>query len=393
MSSPDTDVLVIGAGVQGVGVAQAAAAAGYRVVCLERGEVAAETSSRSSKLIHGGLRYLESFQLRLVRESLRERAILLKIAPHLVELVPFLIPVYEGASRGPSKIRAGLSLYSLLGGLRAETRFQVVPRSMWSTLDGLRTDGLRTVFRYMDGQTDDAALCRAVAASAAELGAVVLTGAEVVGANRDVEGWRVRYRTDEEVRELVARVVINAAGPWVNRVLDRVTPSPLCRSVELVAGTHIELPGRLGQGIYYTEAARDQRAVFVMPWKGHVLVGTTEVPYTGDPAQVRPTPDEVVYLREVVAGVFPHLDAEPLDAWTGLRVLPKAGGAAFHRSREVILSTDEASRPSFVTIYGGKLTGYRATAERVLARIAPRLGAAERRADTRTLHLPVEPPV
>jgi len=166
MEQPDTDVLVIGAGVQGVGVAQAAAAAGYRVVQLERAQVAAGTSSRSSKLIHGGLRYLETFQLRLVRESLRERAILLRIAPHLVELVPFFVPVYHDTTRAAWKVRSGLSLYALLGGLGAEARFQTVPQAAWETLDGLRTDGLRAVFRYMDGQTDDVALCRAVAASA-----------------------------------------------------------------------------------------------------------------------------------------------------------------------------------------------------------------------------------
>jgi len=388
MEQPDTDVLVIGAGVQGVGVAQAAAAAGYRVVQLERAQVAAGTSSRSSKLIHGGLRYLETFQLRLVRESLRERAILLRIAPHLVELVPFFVPVYHDTTRAAWKVRSGLSLYALLGGLGAEARFQTVPQAAWETLDGLRTDGLRAVFRYMDGQTDDVALCRAVAASAAELGAVVLTGAEVVGANADAAGWRVRYRTDEEVRELVARVVVNAAGPWANRVLDRVTPAPSRRSVELVGGTHIELAGRLGQGIYYTEAPQDRRAVFVMPWKGHVLVGTTETPYDGDPAEAAPSAEEVTYLREVARHAFAHLDGEPLDAWAGLRVLPKEEGAAFHRSREVILAVDDDARPSFLTIYGGKLTGYRATAERVLRRLAPRLGAAERKADTRTLRLP-----
>ena len=198
----------------------------------------------------------------------------------------------------------------------------------------------------------------------------------------------MRYRTDEVVRELVARVVVNAAGPWANRVLDRVTPAPSRRSVELVGGTHIELAGRLGQGIYYTEAPQDRRAVFVMPWKGHVLVGTTETPYDGDPAEAAPSAEEVTYLREVARHAFAHLDGEPLDAWAGLRVLPKEEGAAFHRSREVILAVDDDARPSFLTIYGGKLTGYRATAERVLRRLAPRLGAAERKADTRTLRLP-----
>ena len=390
MGAPDTDVLVIGAGVQGVGVAQAAAAAGHRVLCLERTHIAAGTSSRSSKLIHGGLRYLESFQLKLVRESLRERQILLRIAPHLVELVPFFIPVYHDTSRGPWTIRAGLSLYALLGNLRADARFQAVPRPAWPTLDGLNRDGLRAVFRYQDGQTDDAALCRSVAASAAELGAVVLEGAEVVGANHDAQGWRVRYQIDSEVRELVARVVVNATGPWANRLLDRVTPAPARREVELVSGTHLELPGRLGQGIYYAEAPQDQRAVFFMPWKGHVLVGTTEAPYDGDPATIAPTAGEVTYLREVTRHVFPDLDDEPLDAWAGLRVLPRAVGRAFHRPREVLLAEDRASRPTFVTLYGGKLTGYRATAERVLRRLAPSLPKAERLADTASLTLPVE---
>lgn len=389
MSTPDTDVLVIGAGIQGVGVAQAAAAAGHRVLCVERSEIAAGTSARSSKLIHGGLRYLESFQLRLVAESLRERRTLREIAPHLVELVPFFLPVYHDTSRGPWKIRAGLSLYALLGKLRSEARFESVPRGAWGSLDGLRTEGLTAVYRYFDGQTDDAALCRAVAASAAELGAVVVTGAEVVGANRDADGWRVRYRTDHEVRELVARVVVNATGPWANRVLDRVTPSPPRRSVELVGGAHIELPGRLGQGIYYTEAPSDGRAVFVMPWKGHVLVGTTETPYDGDPAEVAPTAAEVEYLREVARHYFPALDSEPIDAWAGLRVLPRSEGRAFHRSREVQLVGDDDGR--FLTIYGGKLTGYRATAERVLSQLAPHLPKAQQQADTRTLRLPPDP--
>ncbi len=390
MVQPDTDVLVIGAGIQGLGVTQAAAAAGHRTVCLERSHIAAGTSSRSSKLIHGGLRYLETFELRLVRESLRERTILLAIAPHLVKLVPFFVPVYRGMQRGPWKIRAGLSLYALLGGLGRDARFQTVPRAAWETLDGLNTEGLRQVFRYHDGQTDDAALCRAVAASAAELGAVILTGAQVVGASREGRGWRVRYRTDEEVRELAARVVVNAAGPWANRLLDRVTPPPPRRSIDLVGGTHIELPGRLDQGIYYTEAPQDQRAVFVMPWKGHVLVGTTERPFEGDPATIEATPEEIEYLREVVRGTFPALDHEPLAAWAGLRVLPRAEGAAFHRSREVMLVVDSRSRPSFLTVYGGKLTGYRATAARVLERLRPSLPKAEAKADTRTLRLPEE---
>jgi len=391
MSAPTTDVLVIGAGVQGVGVAQAASAAGHRVLLLEQTTIAAGTSSKSSKLIHGGLRYLESMQLRLVRESLRERRILLTIAPHLVQLVPFFIPIYRETRRRPWQIRAGLSLYSMLGGLRQETRFQQVPREAWETLDGLRTEGLQAVYRYHDGQTDDAALCRAVAASAVDLGAEVILDAEVIAGERQANGWSVRYRVGSEVHEVLCSAVINATGPWVNRVLDHFTPGPPRRDVELVGGTHIELEGQLDQGIYYTESPTDQRAVFMMPWKDRTLVGTTETPYRGDPSKYGPTWEEVQYLRETLRTYFPERDREPLRAWAGLRVLPRGEGRTFRRSREVILVSDDARRPTLITIYGGKLTGYRATAERVLRSITPTLLPAERKADTATLALPTDP--
>lgn len=392
MGVPDTDLLVIGAGIQGVGVAQAAAAAGYRVTLLEARHPAAGTSSKSSKLIHGGLRYLESFELSLVRESLAERRILREIAPHLVRLVPFYIPVYRETTRSALKIRAGLSLYALLGNLRPGARFEAVPRERWESLDGIRTEGLRRVFRYQDGQTDDAALCRAVAESASELGAAIHSGTEVVGGEREEAGWRVRYRIEGEVHDLSARVVVNAGGPWANQVLDRFTSPPPRRAVELVGGTHLELEGEVHQGIYYLEAPADRRAVFVIPWKGRTMVGTTETPFTGDPSAYGPTGAECDYLMETFANYFPdRADAPRLEAWAGLRVLPRGDGRAFERSREVVLAVDERGRPSFLTIYGGKLTGYRATAEKVLRKLRPALPAAERRADTATLRLPEDP--
>ena len=305
MGVPDTDLLVIGAGIQGVGVAQAAAAAGYRVTLLEARHPAAGTSSKSSKLIHGGLRYLESFELSLVRESLAERRILREIAPHLVRLVPFYIPVYRETTRSALKIRAGLSLYALLGNLRPGARFEAVPRERWDSLDGLRTEGLRRVFRYQDGQTDDAALCRAVAESASELGAAIHSGTEVVGGEREEAGWRVRYRIEGDVHDLSARVVVNAGGPWANQVLDRFTSPPPRRAVELVGGTHLELEGEVHQGIYYLEAPADRRAVFVIPWKGRTMVGTTETPFTGDPSAYGPTGAECDYLMETFANYSP----------------------------------------------------------------------------------------
>jgi len=382
-------LVVIGAGILGAGVAQAASAAGHDTLLLERAVPAAGTSSRSSKLIHGGLRYLETYQFGLVRESLAERAILLRIAPHLVRLVPFYLPRYRGMRRGPWTLRAGLSLYALLGGLGRESRFRSVPRAEWGALDGLTLEGLDAVFEYFDGQTDDAALCRAVVASAAALGAEVRLGAELVRAERNGAGWRVTFTTPDGGTESVsARAVVNAAGPWANGVNRRAQPAPPGRDVELVGGTHIELAGTLARGVYYTEAPVDGRAVFSIPWKGRVMVGTTERPYDGDPSALAPTAAEIEYLLRVHRHYFPASQGEVVAAWAGLRVLPRADRAAFGRPREVLLAHDDPARPTWTTLYGGKLTGYRHTAARVIPALAPTLGRAQRRADTRTLTLP-----
>jgi len=387
-SARHADVLVVGGGIQGAGVLQAAAAAGHTALLLEERDFAAGTSSRSSKLIHGGLRYLESAQFSLVRESLAEREILLHTAPHLVRLVPFLIPIYASTSRRPWQIRVGLSLYSALGGLQADTRFETVRRDEWQDLDGLRTDGLQAVFRYWDGQTDDAALVRAVIASARELGAEALRPAAFLAARRTDDGWCVRYRHKGAEHECTCRALVNAGGPWVDRVQGLITPPPPSPEIELVAGTHVRVPGTVERGIYYTEAPRDRRAVFVMPWKGDTLVGTTEQPYAADPARIEPTEGEVEYLLETLAAYFPAHSRERLDAWAGLRVLPRGQGRAFDRPRDVTLVCDDERRPQCVSIYGGKLTGYRSTAAKVMQKLSHILPAAAPRADTKTLVLP-----
>lgn len=386
------DVLVVGLGIQGAGVLQAAAAAGHSALAVEQRAPAAGTSSRSSKLIHGGLRYLESGQFQLVRESLAERAILLEIAPHLVHLTEFFIPVYRSTRRRPWEIRAGLSLYAVLGGLVRESRFARVPRAQWETLDGLATHDLQAVFRYRDGQTDDAALVHAVIASASELGAGVACPASLSRARRTDRGWRATLALPAgDEREVDARVLVVAAGPWGEAVQGRVEGAPAAPAVELVGGAHVELAGRLERGIYYVEAPSDRRAVFAIPWKGHTLVGTTETPYAGDPALVKPLEHEIEYLCATFAAHFPARAVELQGAWAGLRVLPRGPGRAFSRPREVVLSLDDELAPTFVGIFGGKLTGYRATAAKVLERIAPALPVAERRADTATLRLPDAP--
>ena len=381
------DVVVIGAGIHGAGCAQAAAAAGHSVRVLEKTGIAAATSCRSSKLIHGGLRYLESGQISLVRESLRERAVLLRIAPKLVRLVPFNIPVYRDTHRSRLALRTGLSLYALLDNLRTRAWYQSVPRRDWATLDGLDTTQLKAVYRYHDAQTDDAKLTHAVMRSARSLGAELLCPAEFLGATRRGDGWRVRYRTAQGEAECDCRALVNATGPWVNTVLAGITPAVPRPEIELVQGSHIVIDGALLRGAYYTEA-EDRRAVFVMPWRGGLtLIGTTETPYHGDPAQVRPRPEEIDYLLRTFRRYFPYRDTDIRDQFAGLRVLPKAPGQAFGRSRETLYMTDDELRPRLVSVVGGKLTGYRAAAEKVMVLLAPMLPERTRRGDTRLLPL------
>jgi glycerol-3-phosphate dehydrogenase len=386
------DVVIVGGGIHGAGVLQAAAAAGHSALLIERLGLASGTSSRSSKLIHGGLRYLESGQFSLVRESLRERAIHLRIAAELVELKPFFLPVYRDTRRRPWQLKLGLWMYALLGGFDASTRFGAVPRREWPSLDGLETRGLDAVIRYHDAQTDDALLTRAVVQSALSLGAELAMPASFTGASLTDDGVTVAYSRDGAAKEeCSARVLVNAAGPWAPHVAGLIRPAIPIPDVDLVQGTHIVLPFPVTAGIYYVESPTDGRAVFVMPWYGATLIGTTETPYHGEPEKVHPLPSEEDYLLAVAHHYFPafrNLGRENIiQRFAGLRVLPAASQAAFDRSRETIFSTDRESKPRVLGIYGGKLTGWRAAAAHVLARIGASLPQATRRAATDQLIL------
>ena len=388
------DVAVIGAGIHGTGVAQAAAAAGHSVLLLEQTSVAAGSSSRSSKLIHGGLRYLETGQFGLVRESLRERGLMLRLAPGLVQVQSFYIPVYAHTRRRPWQLRLGLSLYALLSSLRPESRFGTVPRSEWATLDGLDTAGLQAVFWYQDGQTDDRALTRAVRDSALQLGAQLRCPARFESARLDDDGVLLRYAQGETSIESRARVLVNAAGPWADRVARLITPAISVPALECVQGTHLVLPGTVERGIYYLESPHDGRAVFVMPWKGQLMVGTTETRYEGDPALVAPTAAETHYLLGVLKHYFPRwravAESDLIESFAGLRVLPAGPDRAFSRSRETQLIPDRPSKPRVLSIYGGKLTTWRAVSQRALGCIAASL--PRRRAVARTDRLPLRAP-
>jgi glycerol-3-phosphate dehydrogenase len=337
-------------------------------------------------LIHGGLRYLESGQFALVRESLRERAIHLRIAADLVELKPFFIPVYRDTRRRPWQLKLGLWVYALLGGFDAATRFGTVPRREWASLDGLKTEGLEAVIRYHDAQTDDAVLTRAVVQSALSLGAELAMPATFTRATLTDDGVRIAYGQGDAKLECSAQVLVNAAGPWASHVAQAITPAISIPAVDLVQGAHIVVPFAVTAGIYYVESPDDGRAVFLMPWRGATMIGTTETPYRGEPDRVHPLPEEEEYLLSVARHYFPalqHLTVEHItQRFAGLRVLPAASQAAFDRSRETIFSTDRDPKPRVLGIYGGKLTGWRAAAAHVLKRIGPSLSAKPRRAAT-----------
>jgi len=360
----ECDILIIGAGIHGAAVAHLGAQRGYRVRVIEQFSRAAEgTSGRSSKLIHGGLRYLETGQFRLVRECLQAQRDLLRDRPSLVTLIPFYLPIYAHTSRPVWKITAGLWLYRLLGG----QHFTRVPESEWNTLDGLDTHNLRAVFRYFDAQTDDRALTEAVLADARALGATITFNTSFERAECGTSQCRTQCHGPTGQEDISASVLINAAGPWVNNVIERVTPHTKPLDIELIQGTHIIVPGSLKQGIYYLEAPQDQRAIFAMPWQGHIMIGTTETPWQGDPAAVHPLQQEQTYLLDVFNHYFKrHLEpGDILDAFAGLRVLPTGNGRAFNRPRDTILHHDSAT-PRLVSIYGGKLTSHVHTAEEVM---------------------------
>lgn len=383
---PDYDICIIGGGIQGCGVAQAAAAAGYRALLLEQTALASATSSRSSKLVHGGLRYLESAQFSLVAESLRERELLVRNAPELVRRVAFYLPVYKHTARRPWQIRLGLSLYALLGRLRATACFKRLERAQWHDLGGLNTRNLQAVYQFWDAQTDDRELTRAVMYSASQLGATLFCPARFDAAQRTTDGYAVTYIHDGAAQTVSCSALVNAAGPWINRVQACITPSITMPPIELVAGAHIVLDHPAPRGVFYVESPGDRRAIFIMPWRGQTLIGTTETAFSGDPAHVEAGEHEVAYLCAIARHYFPAIHDTVVQKFAGVRVLPEGDKRIFTRSRDALYITDRAL-PGYVALAGGKLTTYRAVAHKTLDLIQPELPRATARADTRHIRL------
>lgn len=373
-AAPEFDLLVIGGGINGAGVARDAAGRGLRVCLCEQGDLAGATSSASSKLIHGGLRYLEHGALRLVRESLGEREVLLRIAPHLVRPLRFVLP--QGPNTRPAwMLRAGLFLYDHLAGRRQLGTSRAVRLAPAGLGQGLKA-GITRGFTYWDCWGEDARLVIANVQDAAERGAVVRERTRVAGLRAEGGCWRaVLEPASGGQAALTARAIVNAAGPWVGRVLAAAPDAKSRYAVRLVKGSHIVLP-RLYPGDHaFILQNDDGRVVFMLPFeRGCTLVGTTDVPVDGDPAAARCTDEEAGYLCRAINAVLAR-PARPQDAvwrFSGVRPLFDDGtGDPSRVTRDYVLETVTAAGAPLVSVFGGKLTSYRSLAERVLRELKP----------------------
>ena len=380
MATQPVDLLVIGGGITGAGIARDAALRGFRVALVDKGDFGAGTSSHSSRLIHGGIRYLEHRDFRLVFEASHERRVLLHIAPHLVRPLAFLFPVYRGARVPAWKLRAGMWLYDLLAMFRnVKAHRWLSPKQVRRAEPALKDRGLTGAALYWDAQTDDARLVLATMRSAARAGAQVANYAEVTSLLKPdgrVRGAVVRDVLSGETRTVRALVVVNAGGPWVDalRRLDDPAATPLLRPTK---GAHVAVPRRrIGHERAITLfSAIDGRVMFVLPWGDLSYIGTTDTDADASPDAVRVTADDVTYLLRSANAAFPnaHLAAnDVVSVWVGLRPLlgqdPGASPAQVSREHRVVESAQ-----GLITIAGGKLTTYRVMARDVTDRVAARL--------------------
>lgn len=388
MNTESYDLVIVGAGIHGAGVAQACAVNGLRTLVLEKADrPACGTSGASSKLIHGGLRYLETAQFRLVYESLHERELLCRIAPDLVQLKTFHLPVYRDSKRSPLLVRTGLFLYWLLSGFRRSAAFRSIGREGLAKL-GIRQAGLRKLFAYQDAQTDDRALTAAVLQSARSLGAETRFNQELSEVCFRDGLYQI---TTGKGDHFAARALVNAAGPWVNRVAQRFTDEPVEQmDISLVKGSHLIIDRSDMENYFYLESPIDGRPMFVMPWKGKLMIGTTEQLFEGDPDEVACSGEEERYLLDSVNFYFPDnpiAASEVSGHMAGLRVLPADDQRQLnHRSRDTLILPGQRY-PNYFAIYGGKLTTYRAVSERLAKKLHKQLGVKTRFVSTKTLPL------
>lgn len=375
------DLAIIGGGINGVGIARDAAGRGASVYLCEKDDLAAATSSASTKLVHGGLRYLEYYEFRLVHESLVEREVLWRVAPHIIGPLRFVLPHRKGM-RPAWFLRLGLFLYDHLGGRKllpgTATRDLARDDVGAPLLPGVFTKG----FEYSDCRIDDARMVVLNAIDARARGAVVETRTAAVAARRDGALWRVDVcdTRSGRMKTIAARALVNAAGPWVADVLTGPLGGATKAKVRLVQGSHIVVPKLYAHDRCYIFQNADGRIVFAIPYEDDfTLIGTTDRDYHGDPGAVAATPEEVAYLCAAASGNFakPITAADVVWSWSGVRPLYDDGASeAKAATRDYVFDLDApAGAPALLSIFGGKITTYRRLAEAALRKLAPHLAA------------------
>jgi len=371
-ASDDVDVIVIGGGITGCAVARDAAARGLSVLLVEKRDLAAGTSGRSTKLLHGGLRYLEHGHLRLVREALREREITARLAPGLARPLRFVLPVRWGVFPGRVAGRIGVALYHLLAGAQPLPRGGPVSAEELAELAPTLSPGWSGGIAFADRQTDDARLTVAIARDARRRGAAIRLGVTVVSLARAARGYRVSCR-DEDDRDSVveARCVVNAAGPWcdgVRRLAGRTTPI-----LRVSRGAHLVLSGLALQAALLLPGAKRGQRLFAIPWRGAVLFGTTDVADAGDPGRDLAELEDIRLLFEEARRLFPGAGLtrhHVRSAFTGVRPLLRQDGDTLAFSREHRVLDEDG----LVTIAGGKLTTWRTMALATVDAVVRRIG-------------------
>ncbi|MFC0192277.1 glycerol-3-phosphate dehydrogenase [Aureimonas pseudogalii] len=372
------DVFVIGGGINGCGIARDAAGRGYSVGLAERGDLGGGTSSWSTKLIHGGLRYLEHYEFRLVREALREREVLWAIAPHIIRPLRFVLPYHSGL-RPAWLLRVGLFLYDHLGGRKRLEATRTV--DLAGPLGApLKPEFVRG-FEYSDARVDDTRLVVLNARDAANRGAAIHVGTEVTEARREAGGWLVtlRERATGATAQVGARFLVNAAGPWVDRVIQGALGRNEAGNIRLVQGSHIVMRKLFDHDRAYIFQNADNRIIFAIPYEGdYTLVGTTDQDFEGDPSKVAITEGEIDYLLKAAGEYF----AAPLRrediVWTFSGVRPlfdDHASKAQEATRDYVLKVEgDLGEAGVLNIFGGKITTYRKLAEDAIEAIGAAIG-------------------
>ena len=375
-----SDIFVIGGGINGCGIARDAVGRGYSVRLAEMNDLASGTSSWSSKLIHGGLRYLEHFEFRLVREALSEREVLLKSAPHIIWPMRFLLPHHK-SMRPAWILRLGLFLYDHIGKrklLPGTSSVNLKTSMVGKPLKSIFSKG----FEYSDCWVNDARLVVLNAKDAQERGAIIETRTQVMSASKVGALWHIttkNLRTDETF-EHKARLIVNAAGPWIDKVLKQAFGSNKSKNVRLVQGSHIVVPKLHSHDRAYIFQNEDERVIFALPYEqDYTLIGTTDQDYDGDPSNVKITEEEISYLCSAASEYF-NEPVKPEDIvwhYSGVRPLFDDGAtAAQEATRDYVLRVDgEGDEAAAINIFGGKITTYRKLSESVLEHIQDLLGS------------------